>query len=36
MKGGVYRMLTMERMELMEKTDFPLMNYGNNLLLTAI
>ena len=26
----------MERMELMEKTDFPLMNYGNNLLLTAI
>lgn len=26
----------MERMELMEKTDFPPMNYGNNLLLAAI
>ena len=26
----------MERMELMAKTDFPPMNYGNNLLLTAI
>ena len=26
----------MERMELMAKTDFPPMNYGNNLLLAAI